>query len=90
MQWVGGLGIVVLFIAAMIQPGLAAKRLDITEDFEDDLIGSTRGNARRVSAIYAILIVFLKTHPARRFQLWTHTMSLSLVPEPAVKQPHLI
>jgi trk system potassium uptake protein TrkH len=55
MQWVGGLGIVVLSFAAMIQPGLVAKRLDITEDYEDDLIGSTRANARRVFAVYAIL-----------------------------------
>jgi trk system potassium uptake protein TrkH len=57
MQWIGGLGIVVLSIAAMIQPGLVAKRLDIAEDYEDDLIGSTRANARRVFAIYAILTV---------------------------------
>jgi trk system potassium uptake protein TrkH len=57
MQWVGGLGIVVLSIAAMIQPGLAAKRLDLEEDYENDLIGSTRAYARRVFAIYAILTV---------------------------------
>ena len=57
MQWVGGLGIVVLSIAAMIQPGLVAKRLDIAEDYENDLIGSTRAHARRVFAIYAILTV---------------------------------
>ena len=57
MQWVGGLGIVVLSIAVMIQPGLAAKRLDIAEDYENDLIGSTRAHARRVFAIYAILTV---------------------------------
>jgi trk system potassium uptake protein TrkH len=57
MQWVGGLGIVVLSIATMIQPGLAAKRLDITEDYENDLIGSTRAHARRVFAIYGILTV---------------------------------
>jgi trk system potassium uptake protein TrkH len=56
-QWVGGLGIVVLSIAAMMQPGLAAKRLDISEDYENDLIGSTRANARRVFAVYAILTV---------------------------------
>ncbi len=57
MQWVGGLGIVVLSIAAMIQPGLAAKRLDIGEDYENDLIGSTRAYARRIFAIYAILTI---------------------------------
>lgn len=57
MQWVGGLGIVVLSLAVMIQPGLVAKRLDIEEDFENDLIGSTRVNARRVFAVYAILTI---------------------------------
>ena len=57
MQWVGGLGIVVLSIAAMIQPGLAAKRLDIAEDYEDDLIGSTRAYARRIFAVYAVLTI---------------------------------
>jgi trk system potassium uptake protein TrkH len=57
MQWVGGLGIVVLSIAVMIQPGLAAKRLDIVEDYENDLIGSTRAYARRVFTIYGILTV---------------------------------
>jgi hypothetical protein len=36
MHWVGGLDIVVLSIAAMIQPGLVAKRIDITEDYEGD------------------------------------------------------
>jgi trk system potassium uptake protein TrkH len=55
MQWVGGLGIVVLSVAAMIRPGLAAKRLDLTEDYENDLVGSTRTNARRSFAIYALL-----------------------------------
>jgi trk system potassium uptake protein TrkH len=57
MQWVGGLGIVVLSLAVMIQPGLVAKRLDIEEDYENDLIGSTRVNARRVFTVYAILTI---------------------------------
>jgi Trk-type K+ transport system membrane component len=37
MQWLGGLGITVLSVAVMIQPGLAAKRLDFDEDYDDDL-----------------------------------------------------
>jgi len=57
MQWVGGLGIVVLSIAAMMQPGLVAKRLDISEDYENDLVGSTRAHARRVAMAYTILTV---------------------------------
>lgn len=40
LQWVGGLGIVILFVATMIQPGLAAKRIGDLEDYEADLVGS--------------------------------------------------
>jgi trk system potassium uptake protein TrkH len=57
MQWVGGLGIVVLSLAAMIQPGLVAKRLGDLEDYEEDLIGGTRTRARLVFFVYAVLTV---------------------------------
>jgi trk system potassium uptake protein TrkH len=57
MQWVGGLGITVLTVAVMIQPGLAAKRLDFDEDYDDDLIGSTRTHARRTLVVYTLLTV---------------------------------
>jgi trk system potassium uptake protein TrkH len=55
MQWIGGLGIVVLSLAAMIQPGLTAKRLGDLEDYEDDLVGGTRAHARRILIVYGIL-----------------------------------
>jgi trk system potassium uptake protein TrkH len=55
MQWVGGLGIVILFVATMIRPGLAAKRIGDLEDYEDDLVGSTRTHARRMLITYSIL-----------------------------------
>ena len=58
MQWTGGLGIVVLCMAVLIQPGLTAKRLDVYEDFEDDIIGATRGIARRTLIIYTSLTAF--------------------------------
>jgi trk system potassium uptake protein TrkH len=58
MQWVGGLGIVILFVATMIQPGLAAKRIGDLEDYEADLVGSTRTHARRVVIVYSILTAF--------------------------------
>jgi trk system potassium uptake protein TrkH len=58
MQWVGGLGIVILFVATMIQPGLAAKRIGCLEDYEEDLVGSTRSHARRVLIVYSILTCF--------------------------------
>jgi trk system potassium uptake protein TrkH len=55
MQWVGGLGIVVLSLAVMIQPGLVAKRLGDMEDYEEDMIGGTRAHARIVFIVYAAL-----------------------------------
>jgi trk system potassium uptake protein TrkH len=57
MQWLGGLGIVVLSLAVMIQPGLVAKRLGDMEDYEEDMIGGTRAHARRVFIVYAVLTV---------------------------------
>jgi trk system potassium uptake protein TrkH len=58
MQWVGGLGIVILAVATMIQPGLTAKRIGDLEDYEADLVGSTRTHARRVIIVYSILTGF--------------------------------
>lgn len=55
MQWYGGLGIVVLALAVMIQPGQAAKRLGDIGDYEDDLIGATRSHVRIVLLVYTIL-----------------------------------
>lgn len=55
MQWVGGLGIVVLSLAVMIQPGLVAKRLGDIEDYEEDMIGGTQAHARRVFIVYVAL-----------------------------------
>ncbi|MDZ7664691.1 MAG: potassium transporter TrkG [Desulfotignum sp.] len=55
MQWVGGLGIVVLSMAILIQPGLTAKRLDIADSFDDDIIGGTRAIARHTLIIYSLL-----------------------------------
>ncbi len=58
MQWVGGLGIVILFVATMVQPGLAAKRIGCLEDYEEDLVGSARTHARHVLIVYSILTCF--------------------------------
>ena len=48
MQWLGGLGIVVLSLAIMIRPGLVAKRLGENEDFDKDLVFNTRQYARLI------------------------------------------
>jgi trk system potassium uptake protein TrkH len=58
MQWIGGLGIVILFVATMIRPGLAAKSIGDLEDYEEDLVGSTKTHARRVVIVYSILTGF--------------------------------
>jgi len=55
MQWYGGLGIVVLSLALVIQPGLVAKGLAVTEAESDDLVGGTRAHARRVLIVYSFL-----------------------------------
>jgi trk/ktr system potassium uptake protein len=57
MQWYGGLGIVVLSLALVMQPGLVAKRLAATETETDDLVGGTRAHAQRVLKVYGVLTV---------------------------------
>jgi trk system potassium uptake protein TrkH len=55
MQWYGGLGIVVLSLALVMQPGLLAKGLAASETETDDLVGGTRAHARRVLKVYGVL-----------------------------------
>ena len=55
MQWYGGLGIVVLSLALVMQPGLVAKGLAVTETETDDLVGGTRARARRILKVYGVL-----------------------------------
>ncbi len=57
MQWYGGLGIVVLSLALVMEPGLVAKGLAVAEAERDDLAGGTRAYARRVLKVYGILTV---------------------------------
>jgi trk system potassium uptake protein TrkH len=58
MQWYGGLGIVALSLALVMQPGLVAKGLAATEAEIDDLVGGTRGYARRILKVYSLLTLF--------------------------------
>jgi trk system potassium uptake protein TrkH len=55
MQWYGGLGIVVLSLALVMQPGLLAKGLAVNEVEADDLVGGTRAHTRRVLKVYGAL-----------------------------------
>ncbi|MBN2437753.1 MAG: TrkH family potassium uptake protein [Deltaproteobacteria bacterium] len=55
MQWYGGLGIVVLSLALVMQQGLVAKGLAVTETETDDLVGGTRARAQRILKVYGAL-----------------------------------
>ena len=57
MQWYGGLGIVVLSLALIAEPGLVSKGLAAAEAEEDDLVGGTKAHARRVLMVYSGLTV---------------------------------
>ncbi len=57
LQWVGGLGVVVLALAFMIPSGVAAKHLGFGEREAADYVGGTRGHARRVLLVYLALTV---------------------------------
>jgi trk system potassium uptake protein TrkH len=70
MQWYGGLGIVVLSLALVVRPGLAAKGLSVSETPEDDLVGGTKAHARRALTVYSVLtgasilsLLLLGLHP---------------------------
>ena len=54
-QWYGGLGIVVLSLAFVTQPGLATKGLATTENIEDNLIGGIKAYAWRILVVYVSL-----------------------------------
>jgi len=53
-QWIGGLGIIVLSIALLMRPGNAAKRLLDWEETED-IVGGARVFARKVLMVYLLL-----------------------------------
>lgn len=55
LQWYGGLGIVVLSLALVMQPGLVAKGLTASEIETGDLVGSARAHARRALKVYGVL-----------------------------------
>ncbi len=55
LQWVGGLGFLVLSAALFLRPGIVAKRLAFTEQEAEDLVGGTRAHARTVLRVYLIL-----------------------------------
>jgi trk system potassium uptake protein TrkH len=79
MQWIGGLGFVVLTLVLVIQPGLAARHLAGRSTGEEDLVGNTRTYARLVLIVYAILtgvaLLVLLAAGVGPFDALTHTMA---------------
>jgi len=57
MQWYGGLGIVVLSVAIVLGPGVAARRLEAATFEFEDLAGSARTHARKALGVYAVMSV---------------------------------
>jgi trk system potassium uptake protein TrkH len=55
MQWVGGLGIVVLSAALLFGPGTAARHLAYPDMEAEDLAGGTRYHARRILTVYIVI-----------------------------------
>lgn len=54
LQWYGGLAIIVLALALVLQPGIAARRLAGEGEYENPVIG-TRARARRMLIVYGAL-----------------------------------
>lgn len=55
-QWYGGLVVVVLALALVLEPGLVSKRLSTgLEGQEGDVLGGTRARAQRALAVYGVL-----------------------------------
>jgi len=52
LQWVGGLGVLVLTLALIVTPGASARRMGFGSREMDDVAGGTRAHARRVLVIY--------------------------------------
>ena len=55
LQWVGGLGVLVLVLAMLVAPGAAAKKLGFDEREMDNIAGGARAHARRILVVYILL-----------------------------------
>ncbi len=59
MQWVGGLGIIVLALALIFQPGIVTRHLGFDRNEMDDVVGGTRAHARRILIVYLFLTLVI-------------------------------
>ncbi len=78
MQWIGGLGIVVLSVALLMHPGIAARRIAGFEE-KQDIVGSTRLYARKVLLVYIFIsaagLSILVVMGMKFFPALVHTLS---------------
>ncbi len=79
MQWVGGLGIVVLALALVLQPGLVTLKLGFNSREVEDVVGGTRAHARRILIVYVILtmaiVLALLASGSGMTDSWVHAMA---------------
>ena len=59
MQWVGGLGIIVLALAMVFQPGVATQQMGFDSNEVEDVVGGTRSHARRILMAYILLTLLI-------------------------------
>jgi trk system potassium uptake protein TrkH len=55
LQWIGGLGVLVLALALIVTPGASARRMGFGSREVANVTGGTRAHARRVLGIYLVL-----------------------------------
>lgn len=79
LQWVGGLGVVVLSLAFLVEPGNSASHLGFDRRSSDDLVGGTRSHAQKMLAIYVALtgvgIAVLWVLTGKPLESVTHTLA---------------
>ncbi len=57
LQWVGGLGVVVLALAMLIRSGAASRKLGFDDREMENVAGGTRSHARHLLVVYLVLTV---------------------------------
>ncbi len=79
MQWVGGLGIVVLALALVLQPGIVTRKLGFDSREVEDVVGGTRAHARRILIAYVVLTTMiglaLLAAGSGATDAWVHAMA---------------
>lgn len=73
-QWLGGLGIIILFLGIAVESGLATRQLGLSEDLRQDPLGGIRTHAKQATLTYGVLTL------AALLTLWACGLSLAEAP----------